>query len=335
MIIEAIARVSNPVHGLAGIAETLSQQLEDLTSELTAVNQQNKHNLHRIIILQQKLVEEPQNRPISPNGASSSARVVLPPLTLQDLDNYYNWLSPVVVEPTTASSSYYTNQMRDIKAKLKSDMDAKESTVDPNLCSGGAILKCSNNYDDAKPTSIAASSSFYTNQLRYIQEALMYDKVAKESTVNPNLYSSGAILKCSNHSDDVKPTSTAASSSFYTNQLRYIPEALKSDMDAKESTTNPNLCSSGVFIKSSENVDDLKPTAASLSVHTYQLGDNQAELKDHMDAKELSLNLTLCSSGTISKCSHNDGDFTKECIQDNKDITGKGTPPIKEEPRFI
>ncbi|KAI3915065.1 hypothetical protein MKW92_007254 [Papaver armeniacum] len=105
MIIEAIARVSNPVHGLAGIAETLSQQLEDLTSELTAVNQQNKHNLHRIIILQKKLVEEPQNRPISANGASSSARVVLPPLTLQDLDNYYNWLSPV---PSHTVSSLFS-----------------------------------------------------------------------------------------------------------------------------------------------------------------------------------------------------------------------------------
>ncbi|KAI3840896.1 hypothetical protein MKX03_025635 [Papaver bracteatum] len=104
LIIEAIARVSNPVLGIAGIAETISQQLEDLTSELTAVNQQNKHNLHRIIILQQKFVEEPQNRPIYANGASSPARVVLPPLTLQDLDNYYNWLSPV---PSHTVSSFF------------------------------------------------------------------------------------------------------------------------------------------------------------------------------------------------------------------------------------
>ncbi|KAI3851879.1 hypothetical protein MKW98_019878 [Papaver atlanticum] len=40
MIIEANARVSDPVHGLGGFAMSLSEQLDYLSSELDLVNQQ-------------------------------------------------------------------------------------------------------------------------------------------------------------------------------------------------------------------------------------------------------------------------------------------------------
>ncbi|KAI3938619.1 hypothetical protein MKW98_016124 [Papaver atlanticum] len=54
MIIEARARISDPVHGVAGIAETLSQQLDDLTSELANINQENRFLLQRERLLLQK-----------------------------------------------------------------------------------------------------------------------------------------------------------------------------------------------------------------------------------------------------------------------------------------
>ncbi|KAI3901665.1 hypothetical protein MKW92_053502 [Papaver armeniacum] len=40
MVIEANARVSDPVHGLGGFAMSLSEQLDYLSSELDLVNQQ-------------------------------------------------------------------------------------------------------------------------------------------------------------------------------------------------------------------------------------------------------------------------------------------------------
>ncbi|KAI3920871.1 hypothetical protein MKW92_053828 [Papaver armeniacum] len=54
MIIEARARMSDPVHGVAGMAETLSQQLDDLTSELANINQENRYLLQRERVLSQK-----------------------------------------------------------------------------------------------------------------------------------------------------------------------------------------------------------------------------------------------------------------------------------------
>lgn len=54
MIIEARARISDLVHGVAGIAETLSQQLDDLTSELANINQENRFLLQRERLLSQK-----------------------------------------------------------------------------------------------------------------------------------------------------------------------------------------------------------------------------------------------------------------------------------------
>ncbi|KAI3849981.1 hypothetical protein MKX03_035960 [Papaver bracteatum] len=54
MIIEARARIIDPVHGVAGIAETLSQQLDDLTSELANINQENRFLLQRERLLLQK-----------------------------------------------------------------------------------------------------------------------------------------------------------------------------------------------------------------------------------------------------------------------------------------
>ncbi|MCL7028075.1 hypothetical protein MKW94_027710 [Papaver nudicaule] len=71
MMIEAAARISDPVHGLAGISETLSQQLEDLTSELASVNQQNRFHLLRSIVQKKKSQEIRQNQITSPMGASS------------------------------------------------------------------------------------------------------------------------------------------------------------------------------------------------------------------------------------------------------------------------
>ncbi|KAI3984633.1 hypothetical protein MKX01_003996 [Papaver californicum] len=47
MIIEANARTSDPVHGLAGFAATLSERLDYLTSELEMVNQQNQFHRQR------------------------------------------------------------------------------------------------------------------------------------------------------------------------------------------------------------------------------------------------------------------------------------------------
>lgn len=47
MIMEANARVSDPVHGLASFAETLSQKLDLLLSELDLVNQQIQFHRQR------------------------------------------------------------------------------------------------------------------------------------------------------------------------------------------------------------------------------------------------------------------------------------------------
>ncbi|KAI3975381.1 hypothetical protein MKX01_004468 [Papaver californicum] len=342
LIIEAIARVSDPVHGLAGIAETLSQQLDELTSELIAVNQQNKHDLQRIIVLQQKLVEEPQKRSISAEGASSPARVVVPSLPLQDLSSFNNSFENdglslsfptgrVVVKPTAALSSVYTNQLRHIQANLKSYKDSIGMVVNSNLCSSGAIFKCSNNADGVNPT--AASSSVYTNQLRDTQTKLKSHKDSKGMIVNSNLCSSGAIFKCFNDADDVKPS--AASLSLYTNRVRDIQAELKYHMDAKESIVDPNLCSTGANVNCSRYADDVQPTAALSSVYTNQLRDIQAESKYHMDAKESTVVPNLCSGGAIFNCSNNAGDLTKRSLQENKGITGKFTPRIKEEPRII
>ncbi|KAI3972585.1 hypothetical protein MKX01_019243 [Papaver californicum] len=76
------------VHGLAGMAETLSQHLDDLTSEIASINQQNRFHLQRHIIQQEKSLKERRNRSTFARGASSPASVVVPsPLLLQDLNN--------------------------------------------------------------------------------------------------------------------------------------------------------------------------------------------------------------------------------------------------------
>ncbi|KAI3962092.1 hypothetical protein MKW92_039369 [Papaver armeniacum] len=47
---EARFRMSDPVHGLTVIAETLSQQLDNLTSELAFVNQKiHFHRRHSVV----------------------------------------------------------------------------------------------------------------------------------------------------------------------------------------------------------------------------------------------------------------------------------------------
>ncbi|MCL7034313.1 hypothetical protein MKW94_014685 [Papaver nudicaule] len=86
MMIEAAARISDLVHGLAGISETLSQQLEDLTSELASVNQQNRFHLLRSIVQKNKSQEKRKNQITSPKGASSSAPVVVPSRLILDLN---------------------------------------------------------------------------------------------------------------------------------------------------------------------------------------------------------------------------------------------------------
>lgn len=54
MIMEARVRKFDPVHGLEGIAETLSLQLDNLTSELAFVNQQN-HRWHSGVMQQETI----------------------------------------------------------------------------------------------------------------------------------------------------------------------------------------------------------------------------------------------------------------------------------------
>ncbi|KAI3851885.1 hypothetical protein MKW98_019884 [Papaver atlanticum] len=50
MIMEARARKSDPVHGLAGIAKALLEKLDNLTSELSSVNHQNQfHSQHSVV----------------------------------------------------------------------------------------------------------------------------------------------------------------------------------------------------------------------------------------------------------------------------------------------
>ncbi|KAI3847131.1 hypothetical protein MKX03_001247 [Papaver bracteatum] len=67
-------RMSDPVHGLEGTAETLSQQLDNLTSELAFVNQQIQfHRRHSAV------------RSDEAKGASSSElAAVLSPLLEED-----------------------------------------------------------------------------------------------------------------------------------------------------------------------------------------------------------------------------------------------------------
>ncbi|KAI3984634.1 hypothetical protein MKX01_003997 [Papaver californicum] len=83
MIKEARARKSDPVHGLPGIAETLSQQLNNLTSELAFVNQQNQIHCRHSVFLQQ---EQRQFRSYEAKGASSSPLVrAVPSPSLQEI----------------------------------------------------------------------------------------------------------------------------------------------------------------------------------------------------------------------------------------------------------
>ncbi|KAI3847132.1 hypothetical protein MKX03_001248 [Papaver bracteatum] len=73
---EARARKTDPVHGLAGIAKTHSQKLDNLTSELAFVNQQNKfHRQHSVVVQQEQ-------RQCRSNGASSSMQEVDSSLTV-------------------------------------------------------------------------------------------------------------------------------------------------------------------------------------------------------------------------------------------------------------
>ncbi|KAI3946252.1 hypothetical protein MKW92_035705 [Papaver armeniacum] len=54
MIIEARARKYDHVHGLAGIVETLLQQLNNLTTKLAFMNQQNQFHRRHSVSLQQE-----------------------------------------------------------------------------------------------------------------------------------------------------------------------------------------------------------------------------------------------------------------------------------------
>ncbi|MCL7034311.1 hypothetical protein MKW94_014683 [Papaver nudicaule] len=74
MIFEANARISDPVNGLAGIVDTLSQQLDDLTSELSAV----RFHAKRTIVQEQKSRKKLHSRSTSAMEASSPAPVTLP-----------------------------------------------------------------------------------------------------------------------------------------------------------------------------------------------------------------------------------------------------------------
>ncbi|KAI3851882.1 hypothetical protein MKW98_019881 [Papaver atlanticum] len=79
MIIEARARKYDPVHGLAGIVETLLQQLNNLTSKLAFMNQQNQFHRRNSVRLQ------PHFRSNEAKGASSSPlRAAVPSPSLQD-----------------------------------------------------------------------------------------------------------------------------------------------------------------------------------------------------------------------------------------------------------
>ncbi|KAI3962094.1 hypothetical protein MKW92_039371 [Papaver armeniacum] len=65
---EARARRSDPVHGLAGIAKNLPQKLDNLTSQLASVNHQIQfHRLHSVVQQEQR-----QCRLNGAKGASSS-----------------------------------------------------------------------------------------------------------------------------------------------------------------------------------------------------------------------------------------------------------------------
>ncbi|KAI3962091.1 hypothetical protein MKW92_039368 [Papaver armeniacum] len=66
-------RMSDPVDGLAGIAETLSQQLDNLTSELAFVNQQNQFHLRHSVV-----------RSDEAKGASSSEPTAVPSPLLEE-----------------------------------------------------------------------------------------------------------------------------------------------------------------------------------------------------------------------------------------------------------
>lgn len=72
---EAGARMSDPVHGLAGIAETISQKLDNLTSQLAFANQQNQFHHRHSGAMQQ---EPQQFQPNGAKGASSSPLGAVP-----------------------------------------------------------------------------------------------------------------------------------------------------------------------------------------------------------------------------------------------------------------
>ncbi|KAI3974745.1 hypothetical protein MKX01_037541 [Papaver californicum] len=82
MIKEARARKSDPVYGLPGIAETLSQQLNNLTSELAFVNQQNQFHRRHSVVLQQ---EQRQFQSYEAKGVSSSPPRAVPSHSLEEI----------------------------------------------------------------------------------------------------------------------------------------------------------------------------------------------------------------------------------------------------------
>ncbi|KAI3881983.1 hypothetical protein MKX03_002961 [Papaver bracteatum] len=82
---EARARRSDPVHGLPGIAKTLSQKLDNLTSQLASVNHHIQFHRRHSVVPQQ---EQRQCRLNGAKGASSSPlREAVASPSLQEVDS--------------------------------------------------------------------------------------------------------------------------------------------------------------------------------------------------------------------------------------------------------
>ncbi|KAI3851880.1 hypothetical protein MKW98_019879 [Papaver atlanticum] len=77
---EAMARMSDPVHRLPGFAETLSKKLDNLTSEHAFVNQ---FHPRRSVVLPQE--RQGQFRLNEAKGACSSALWAVPSPSLQEI----------------------------------------------------------------------------------------------------------------------------------------------------------------------------------------------------------------------------------------------------------